>query len=278
MVVNSVRSPASTSSDVVGFESSSEPTPSIDRQFSYYHRPHPFIFTMYSPSYNPYYGPSHPGGPVSAPGPPYPVYSAADSSQGHSTKYGPPPPSSSGYGGGSSGHGGSSYGPPGPPSGGYEYHPPPHHPPPVSHPIPIHIHKSKPKKGKGAALSALTLLAFLYFLNLLQSCLKEHMDTMNPTVMVMTAGATRRKDVEEVMISDKDEMVGEYDANGPGYAAVDGKYHLLTTSGNRTPEFGGGGGGSSSNGGKHVYRIRKTGNSGQRHRDEEGDVIYYDYY
>lgn len=42
----------------------------------------------------------------------------------------------------------------------------------------------KPKGGKlkGAALSALTLLAFLFFLNLLQTCLKEHMDTMNPTV------------------------------------------------------------------------------------------------
>lgn len=49
--------------------------------------------------------------------------------------------------------------------------------------------------------------------------------------MVMTAGATRRKDVEEVLVNEKDEMVGEYDANSPGYAAIDGKYHLLTTSG-----------------------------------------------
>lgn len=39
-------------------------------------------------------------------------------------------------------------------------------------------------KLKGAALSALTLLAFLFFLNLLQSCLKDHMDAMNPTVLV----------------------------------------------------------------------------------------------
>jgi hypothetical protein len=37
-------------------------------------------------------------------------------------------------------------------------------------------------KLKGAALSALTLLAFLFFLNLLQNCLKEQMDAMNPTV------------------------------------------------------------------------------------------------
>lgn len=42
--------------------------------------------------------------------------------------------------------------------------------------------QSKGGKLKGAALSALTLLAFLFFLNLLQSCLKDQMDTMNPTV------------------------------------------------------------------------------------------------
>lgn len=45
---------------------------------------------------------------------------------------------------------------------------------------PIMIHKGG--KLKGAALSALTLLAFLFFLNLLQSCLKDQMDTINPTV------------------------------------------------------------------------------------------------
>lgn len=39
-------------------------------------------------------------------------------------------------------------------------------------------------KLKGAALSALTLLAFLFFLNLLQSCLKDQMDAMNPTVSI----------------------------------------------------------------------------------------------
>lgn len=42
--------------------------------------------------------------------------------------------------------------------------------------------QSKGGKLKGAALSALTLLAFLFFLNLLQSCLKDQMDAMNPTV------------------------------------------------------------------------------------------------
>lgn len=38
------------------------------------------------------------------------------------------------------------------------------------------------KKKKNAALSALTLVAFLFFLNLLQTCLKEQMMAMNPTV------------------------------------------------------------------------------------------------
>lgn len=47
----------------------------------------------------------------------------------------------------------------------------------------------KSKKKSGTALSALTLLAFLFFLNLLQSCLKEHINAMNPTVLVMTAGS-----------------------------------------------------------------------------------------
>jgi hypothetical protein len=42
--------------------------------------------------------------------------------------------------------------------------------------------QNKGGKLKGAALSALTLLSFLFFLNLLQSCLKDQMDVMNPTV------------------------------------------------------------------------------------------------
>lgn len=40
----------------------------------------------------------------------------------------------------------------------------------------------KKSKKKTAALSALTLLAFLFFLNLLQSCLKDHLTAINPTV------------------------------------------------------------------------------------------------
>uniref|UniRef100_A0A1B0DF25 Uncharacterized protein n=1 Tax=Phlebotomus papatasi TaxID=29031 RepID=A0A1B0DF25_PHLPP len=61
------------------------------------------------------------------------------------------------------------------------------------------------KSGKGSgALSALTLLAFLFFLNLLQSCLKEHMDAMNPTVMVMTAGSGREQMETMVFEGDHD--------------------------------------------------------------------------
>jgi hypothetical protein len=45
-----------------------------------------------------------------------------------------------------------------------------------------HHHNNK------AAMSALTLLSFLFFLNILQQCLKDQMATMNPTVAVMTAG------------------------------------------------------------------------------------------
>lgn len=57
-----------------------------------------------------------------------------------------------------------------------------------SHYGPPQMH-SKGGKLKGAALSALTLLAFLFFLNLLQSCLKEQMDVMNPTVCVCANSA-----------------------------------------------------------------------------------------
>lgn len=61
-------------------------------------------------------------------------------------------------------------------------------PPQTNYGPPVMMHGSSGGGGggktklKGAALSALTLLAFLFFLNLLQNCLKEQMDTMNPTV------------------------------------------------------------------------------------------------
>lgn len=54
------------------------------------------------------------------------------------------------------------------------------------------------KKGH-AAMSALTLLAFLFFLHILQQCLREHMQSMaNPQIMVMTAA----REAEEKMAND----------------------------------------------------------------------------
>ncbi|XP_049530142.1 uncharacterized protein LOC125948276 [Anopheles darlingi] len=179
----------------------------------------------------------------------HPLVGAADGSHGYGMRFS----SGEGYGGSSSAH------------GGYDYHPPPPpiHTPPIfhSHP-PVHlvttyssgghssIGKSHRGGGKGAALSALTLLAFLYFLNMLQSCLKEHMATMNPTVMVMTAGATRRKDIATVTEQDRssDESheeqesdedgpadSGDYDGGGGAaaverYEAISRRYQLLTSS------------------------------------------------
>ncbi|XP_035780253.1 uncharacterized protein LOC118460228 [Anopheles albimanus] len=190
----------------------------------------------------------------------HPLMGAADGSHGYGMRF------SSGEGYGSSGGGsGSSSSSSSSGHGGYDYHPPPPaiHAPPIlqSHP-PVHLlaaysgggHSSigKSHRGKGAALSALTLLAFLYFLNMLQGCLKEHMATMNPTVMVMTAGATRRKDTvagttEQDRSSDEsdDEQEGQenaedYDDGGGGgggaaaaierYEAISRRYQLLTSS------------------------------------------------
>ncbi|KFB35809.1 AGAP013211-PA-like protein [Anopheles sinensis] len=155
---------------------------------------------------------------------------------------------SQGYGVTAEGYGASSHGSSG--GGGYDYHPPPPpHPPPPSiihHPLPPlwpGPSDGGKSKGKGAALSALTLLAFLYFLNLLQSCLKEHMDTMNPTVMVMTAGANRRKffiDRIDSSVdagtagngSEEDDASNAEDA-AAAYEKLSDRYQLLTTS-NRT--------------------------------------------
>ncbi|XP_058462125.1 uncharacterized protein LOC131437052 [Malaya genurostris] len=214
MVVNSVRSaPANRPGD--------QPidSGSIDRQYSFI-RPYPFFYEMYNPGYNPYlpYSPQHPG---AAGRPLYSLYPAADMSQGYSSKFGLP--TGSGYGGASTGHDSS-----------YEIHH--HHPAPIHpRPPPFHIPRPKAKKGKGAALSALTLLAFLYFLNMLQNCLKEHMDTMNPTVMVMTAGATRRKDIEDVSLLKPDGMVGGYNAANR-HEAIDERFPTFSTEsgGNRT--------------------------------------------
>lgn len=47
-------------------------------------------------------------------------------------------------------------------------------------------------------MTALTLLSFLFFLNILQNCIQEHMNQMNPTTVVMqmqtTMASVRKSD------------------------------------------------------------------------------------
>ncbi|XP_055617854.1 uncharacterized protein LOC129763107 [Toxorhynchites rutilus septentrionalis] len=223
---------------------------------------------MYSPNPNPY-TPIDPSSFGLDPGPPYPVYPAADMSHGYNSKYGPAP---SGFGFGGTGGHGSAYGPPGPSSGGYDYHAPHPHSYQPPHPIPfIKFSPKSGRKGKGAALSALTLLAFLYFLNLLQSCLKEHMETMNPTVMVMTAGATRRKDAGEILLSDKDSTVGEY-AAVDGYGVNDEKFRPITSGWNHMPVAG------SEGNEKHGYEYHKHSAGSEWFRKDGGRKDNSDYY
>ncbi|XP_014086734.2 CAR1 transcription factor [Bactrocera oleae] len=133
-------------------------------------------------------------------------------------------PTGTGGGTGQSGYG---YGPPyGAGAGGYDYHPAApvhvptggsysHHatagsgyggyapPPPKIYARP---HPTVPTKGfkkkhstsdsNASTMNALTLLAFFFFVNLLQSCLKENMEAMNPTVMVMTTNMVRNRNTK----------------------------------------------------------------------------------
>ncbi|XP_065367030.1 uncharacterized protein LOC135959859 [Calliphora vicina] len=48
-------------------------------------------------------------------------------------------------------------------------------------------------RKSSSTMSAVTLLSFLFFINLLQGCIKDHMDAMNPTVMVMTTNVIRNR-------------------------------------------------------------------------------------
>lgn len=50
------------------------------------------------------------------------------------------------------------------------------------------------KENKNSTpLTALTLLAFFFFLNMLQSCIKDHMDAINPTALVLTPQINRKR-------------------------------------------------------------------------------------
>ncbi|XP_030369417.1 uncharacterized protein LOC115620353 [Scaptodrosophila lebanonensis] len=98
----------------------------------------------------------------------------------------------------------SSYQPSSSGSSGPAYPPPPlphYGPPPQYHSSggkpPAAMKKSKnnnnKKKSASAVMSSLTLLSFFFFVNLLQNCIKDHMATMNPTVMVLTATNGRNR-------------------------------------------------------------------------------------
>lgn len=92
--------------------------------------------------------------------------------------------------------------PPDPPTGSFSsYHssagsapayPAPHPQKPPPQPAPTKSSR-KIKKSSGSVMNALTLLAFFFFVNMLQNCLKDHMVDMNPTVMVLTASGTRNR-------------------------------------------------------------------------------------
>lgn len=69
-------------------------------------------------------------------------------------------------------------------------------------------HKSK---SSSLQTSALTLLAFLFFINMLHTCLKEQMTSLNPTVMVMTTGNGRIRKTGTNMVT----MDGNKDAMNP---------------------------------------------------------------
>ncbi|CAH2041474.1 unnamed protein product, partial [Iphiclides podalirius] len=69
-------------------------------------------------------------------------------------------------------------------------------------------HYTGSHKGN-AAMSALTLLAFLFFLHILQQCLKEHMMAMStPQVMIMTAGKEGDESVAKLSRNNKIDKTG----------------------------------------------------------------------
>ncbi|CAH2090320.1 unnamed protein product [Euphydryas editha] len=60
-----------------------------------------------------------------------------------------------------------------------------------------------------AAMSALTLLAFLFFLHILQQCLKDHMVAMStPQIMIMTGGREGEENIAKLSNS-KIDKTGE---------------------------------------------------------------------
>ncbi|XP_030747653.1 uncharacterized protein LOC115876093 isoform X2 [Sitophilus oryzae] len=65
----------------------------------------------------------------------------------------------------------------------------------------INNYSSTHRKGSGKknmALTALTLLSFLFFLHMLQSCIQEHTEMMNPQVVIMQSRLADEAKVSEV--------------------------------------------------------------------------------
>uniref|UniRef100_A0A1A9VHU1 Uncharacterized protein n=1 Tax=Glossina austeni TaxID=7395 RepID=A0A1A9VHU1_GLOAU len=54
------------------------------------------------------------------------------------------------------------------------------------------------KKNNSSIINALTLLSFFFFLNILNNCIRDHMDSVNPTVMVMTANLKRKSNKMDI--------------------------------------------------------------------------------
>uniref|UniRef100_A0A1B0C6A4 Uncharacterized protein n=1 Tax=Glossina palpalis gambiensis TaxID=67801 RepID=A0A1B0C6A4_9MUSC len=54
------------------------------------------------------------------------------------------------------------------------------------------------KKNNSSLISALTLLSFFFFLNILNNCIRDQMDSVNPTVMVMTANLKRKSNKMDI--------------------------------------------------------------------------------
>ncbi|XP_063385459.1 uncharacterized protein LOC134671530 [Cydia fagiglandana] len=129
------------------------------------------------------------------------------------------------------------------------------------HSQPSHGHVAYSKHGHGgihksnAAMSALTLLAFLFFLHILQQCLRDHMTAMQqPQLMVMTGGRigeeniSKRADVKKVDksgdISTNDKKQDQTDHNGNDKntfyddETFEDKYLMKVITSDKTPKTG----------------------------------------
>uniref|UniRef100_A0A182MRC6 Uncharacterized protein n=1 Tax=Anopheles culicifacies TaxID=139723 RepID=A0A182MRC6_9DIPT len=72
--------------------------------------------------------------------------------------------------------------------------PPPPPPPPPVYPVyrtPYGGPFNKGLRFKGASVAVLTLLAFLFFLSILQNYIRDYSTTSQPTVILLSAGATK---------------------------------------------------------------------------------------